>query len=84
LLGAWWHYATWIDKIGPTRSVVVLLAAYVVYRIVVIAASNAGAESLATGVQWAWLALVAYSFIGPTLFRRSLQRELQQVDLERF
>jgi tetratricopeptide (TPR) repeat protein len=83
-LGLWWRYATWIEKIGPTRSVVVLLFAFVVYRLVVIAATGAGAEGAAAGVQVAWLAIVAYSFIGPTLFRRSLERELATVKLERF
>ena len=84
LLGAWWHYATWMEKIGATRSVIVLLAAFVVYRLGVIVAEQEGATGLATGIQIAWLAIVVYSFVGPILFRRALRRELESIELHRF
>jgi tetratricopeptide (TPR) repeat protein len=84
LLGAWWHYAAWMEKIGPTRSVVVLLTAFVLYRLAVIVADQQGASELASGIQIAWLAVVVYSFLGPVLFRRALKRELESVELQRF
>jgi tetratricopeptide (TPR) repeat protein len=84
LLGAWWHYATWLERIGPTRSVIVLLSAFVLYRIAVIAAQQEGAAGLAAGIQLAWLGIVVYSFVGPTLFRKALRRELESVELRRF
>lgn len=84
LLGIWWHYAVWSERMGPTRNILVLLGAFVLYRIGVIAASGAGETALAAGVQIAWLALVVYSFAGPTLFRKALQRELAAVQLKRF
>jgi tetratricopeptide (TPR) repeat protein len=84
LLGAWWHYATWMERIGPTRSVIVLLAAFVLYRLAVIAAQQEGATALAGGIQIAWLAIVVYSFVGPILFRKALRRELESVELRRF
>jgi tetratricopeptide (TPR) repeat protein len=84
LLGAWWHYATWLERIGPTRSVIVLLAAFVVQRLAVIYAEQIGEAGLATGISVAWLAIVVYSFVGPVLFRKALQRELESVELRRF
>jgi tetratricopeptide (TPR) repeat protein len=84
LLGAWWHYATWMQRLGPTGSVTVLLAAFVLYRVAVIVAEQQGASSLAGGIQIAWLAVVVYSFVGPILFRKALQRELESVELRRF
>jgi tetratricopeptide (TPR) repeat protein len=84
LLGAWWHYATWMEKIGATRSIIVLLSAFVVYRLAVIVAAQQGAAGVAGGIQIAWLAVVVYSFVGPTLFRRALKRELESVELRRF
>lgn len=84
LLGLWWHYATWMERIGAARSVVVLLVAFVLYRLLVITATRADADGLAAGVQIAWLGLVVYSFVGPMLFRKALQRELATVDLRRF
>jgi tetratricopeptide (TPR) repeat protein len=84
LLGAWWHYATWLERIGPTRSVIVLLAAFVLQRLAVIYSEQIGATGLATGISVVWLAIVVYSFVGPILFRKALQRELQSVELRRF
>jgi Flp pilus assembly protein TadD len=83
-LGAWWHYATWLERIGPARSVIVLLAAFVLYRVAVISAEQDGATGLAQGIQLAWLAVVAYTFVGPMLFQRALQRELASVELKKF
>lgn len=84
LLGAWWHYATWLERIGPTRSVLVLLAAFVLYRTAVIVAQQEGAPAFAGGIQIAWLGIVVYSFVGPMLFRKALRRELESVELRRF
>jgi len=84
LLGAWWHYATWMERIGSTRSVIVLLAAFVLYRLAVIVAQQEGERALANGITYVWLAIVVYTFVGPVLFRRALQRELQSVELRRF
>jgi tetratricopeptide (TPR) repeat protein len=84
LLGAWWHYATWMQRLGAAGSVSVLLAAFVLYRVAVIVAEQQGASGLAGGIQIAWLAVVAYSFVGPIMFRKALQRELESVELRRF
>lgn len=84
LLGAWWHYAVWSNRIGTTRSIVVLIVAYVLYRISELAARDFGHEALATGINLAWLALVVYSFIGPTIFQRALRTELANVSLKDF
>jgi tetratricopeptide (TPR) repeat protein len=84
LLGAWWHYATWMQRLGAAGSVSVLLAAFVLYRVAVIVAEQQGASGLAGGIQIAWLAVVVYSFVGPILFRKALQRELESVELRRF
>ena len=84
LLGAWWHYATWLERVGPTRSVIVLLSAFVLYRLAVIVAQQEGATAIAGGIQIAWLGIVVYSFVGPVLFRKALRRELEDVELRRF
>lgn len=84
LLGLWWRYATWAERVGAARQIVVLLGAFVLYRFAVIATSGAGHASLAAGIEIAWLAVVVYSFAGPTLFRRALQKELAEVKLRPF
>jgi tetratricopeptide (TPR) repeat protein len=84
LLSLWWRYAVWGERVGPTRQVIVLLVAFVLYRVSSIAAAGAGAAALAGGIEAAWLAVVVYSFVGPVLFRRALDKELAEVKLARF
>ena len=65
----------------PTERV--LLGVYVLYRFADIAALHNDMEQLADGMQWAWLALVAYTWVGPVLFHRALKRELETVRLRK-
>lgn len=80
-LGLWWRWSTWMGTLGDGRAILVLLAAYALYRVGVISADVAGQAELAQALSWVWLALVAYTWLGPGIFRRALARELQQVEL---
>lgn len=82
-MGLWWRYNSWMSELGPTRSIIVLLGMFVLYRVVVIASNQHGHEALAQAIEWAWLGFVVYSFAGPQIFRRSLEKELEQVKLSR-
>jgi Flp pilus assembly protein TadD len=84
LLGLWWRYAAWGERVGPTRQVIVLLVAFVLYRLSTIVATDLGKDGLASMIVLVWLGIVVYSFAGPTLFRRALQKELASVQLSRF
>lgn len=84
LLGLWWRYATWASAIGTSRQILVLLGAFVLYRVGAIAMSQAGNTGAAGVINIVWLAIVVYSFAGPQLFRNALQRELAGVELKRF
>lgn len=84
LLGLWWRYATWGERVGPARQIVVLLVAFVLYRVAVLAAAGSGETAIAGVVQIAWLAFVVYSFAGQALFRRALSKELANVTLRPF
>jgi hypothetical protein len=33
-------------------------------------------------VRWLWLAIVIYSWVGPVIFKRMLDKELQQLRLD--
>lgn len=83
LMGLWWRYNSWMADLGPIRSMIVLLVMFVVYRVAVISSAAAGHPQLAQGIDWAWLALVLYTFIGPQIFRRSLEKEMATVRLSR-
>ncbi|MCG2592168.1 tetratricopeptide repeat protein [Ramlibacter sp. XY19] len=81
LLGLWWRYSVWMESIGTTRSVLVLLLAYATYRVLRGVVEQGSLRAWAMPIEVAWLAIVAYSWIGPGLFRRSLDKELQGVKL---
>ena len=83
-LGLWWRYAAWGARVGPTKNIIVLLVAYFVYRVLIIMTSEAGADTASTAISIGWLAIVVYSFLGPTLFNKALKKELETVRLRRF
>lgn len=80
-LGLWWRYNVWMETIGTTRSILVLLVAYALYRIGLNLARQQGLAAWTGVIEVAWLAIVAYTWIGPALFHRSLARELAAVRL---
>ena len=80
-LGLWWRYNAWIKRIGMTRSILVLLAAFIVYRIASMTFGDMGRKDIATAINFGWMAIVIYSFLGPTLFEKALKKELADVEL---
>lgn len=82
-LGLWWRYNAWINRIGMTRSILVLLAAFLLYRVASMAFTDLGRQDLASATHLGWMAIVVYSFIGPTLFARALKKELTEVRLSK-
>lgn len=83
LLGLWWRYNVWMNSVGSTRSIMVLLVAYLVFRVATMGFKDMGQAEIANYVQWAWFAIVIYTFVGPTLFIKSLKKELSEVKLSR-
>lgn len=58
-----------------------LLGAFVVYRLTARLAGDLGPPELASAIGFAWLAIVIYTWVGPALFQRALDKELAQVKL---
>jgi len=83
LMGLWWRYATWMQELGSTKSILVLLFAFILYRIAALMALDFDRPGLAAGVQVAWLALVVYSLVAPQVFSRLVKKELQTVELDK-
>lgn len=81
-LGLWWRYSAWMGALGDGRAILVLLAAYVLYSVGVITAETNDQQRLAEYLSFFWLAIVAYTWVGPMLFRRSLEKELATVQLD--
>ncbi len=79
-LGLWWRYNTWLLKMGE-RVTAVLLVAFALYRFTFLLVRDfapAGTDDL---VQFAWLGFCAYTWFGPSYFRRKLEAELEPATL---
>jgi tetratricopeptide (TPR) repeat protein len=50
-LGLWWRYNTWMGRLGMSRAIVVLLVAFIFYRVATIATNQAGHPEVAALVQ---------------------------------
>lgn len=83
LLGWWWRYNNWMEGLGETRSILVLLGAFVLYRFAAIFAGQNQQPGLAQLINFLWLGIVVYTWVGPMWFRRALDKELAGVKLRR-
>lgn len=85
LLGLWWRWNVWMGELGQGRAIVVLLVAFMVYRAATIfVGSDLQHPEAASAIHIAWLGVVAYTWIGPTLFLRRLRAELATLRLDDF
>jgi Tfp pilus assembly protein PilF len=82
-LGLWWRYNVWMGGLGERRAIYVVLGSFVVYRVLALGLNDLGQAWLASALQLVWLAFCAYTWIGPSRFRKALERELGQVQLDR-
>lgn len=82
-LGLWWRYNVWMNSVGGTRSIAVLLLAYIIYRIATMGLQDMEMPEVASLVQYLWMAIVVYTFIGPSLFTKSLRKEMSDVRLKK-
>lgn len=80
-LGAWWRWNTWMQTLGQSRTVVVLLVAFVAYRLGTLVAIDVGYVEAALALQLVWLLLCLYSWTAPSMFARMLGKELKSVSL---
>jgi tetratricopeptide (TPR) repeat protein len=81
LLGLWWHFQNLINAGSSRRTIVMLIGAYLMYRVVEIAMVHNGMKDQAPFVTLAWLAFCVYTWFAPTLFWRSLRKEMETVRL---
>lgn len=84
VLGLWWRYATWGNRVGSTVNIIVLIVAFVLVRLISLISGDLGLTDLATGVNYIWLGIVAYSFVGPAMFKKSVEKEFEKVALRQF
>ena len=82
VLGLWFRFNMKLAQLGEGKSIAVMLGAYVVVRILYLVLIDLGHEQAAQVVLIAWLVVCVYTWIGPGLFRRMLQREIGELELD--
>jgi hypothetical protein len=71
-----------MNALGTHRAILVLLGAFAIYRAALLAAKDAGLDDLSGPIQLGWVALCIYTWVSPALFQRSLEKELEAVELD--
>jgi Tfp pilus assembly protein PilF len=82
VLGLWFRWNLYMSTLSEGKSIVVLLAMYVVYRLLILILGDLDLGDVAQIVTYAWLAFVAYTWFGPVLFDRMLSREVDSIHLD--
>ncbi|MBC8069503.1 MAG: tetratricopeptide repeat protein [Deltaproteobacteria bacterium] len=83
ILGLWWRWSMWMSSFGDERSIAILIAMFIVYRLATVFAEDMGRDDIAGIIRSVWLAFVAYTWIAPGLWQRMLQRDIAPVELGR-
>lgn len=81
LLGLWWRLQNFLSAGSNQRMVLMLVGVFLLYRAVMIALDENGMGHLVGPLSFLWLAFCAYTWIAPTLFWKSVRREMETVSL---
>jgi len=81
LLGPWWRFNSWVARGSGGRTTALLITTFILVRVAIIVADHFDADTVAQGLQLAWLGFCAYTWVGPALWRRMVLQELQTVRL---
>jgi tetratricopeptide (TPR) repeat protein len=81
LLGLWWRFNSFFGAGSITRRVVLLLGTYLVYRTTLLVTEDLGYEAVQGPLMLAWIGFCIYTWVGPRVFRRQIERELRPATL---
>ncbi|MBA3581131.1 MAG: tetratricopeptide repeat protein [Gammaproteobacteria bacterium] len=81
-LGCWWRFNAWLTRGSQQRVIGLLIALYLIFQVSTLALGDAGYPNASFAITLLWLAVVIYSWVGPTWFQRVLKRELATVKLK--
>lgn len=82
LLGLWWRFSVWIQARGDKGQISILISGWLLFTITRLVSEDLGTPTLAGAAEYVWLAICVYSWVGPGLFARAIQKELERVRLK--
>ena len=81
IMGLWWRWAVWMQKFGGWRAWVVVILIYLAFQLFRATLLPAFGEALQALVVLAWLGFAVLTWVGPSIFRRMVRKELKKVTL---
>ena len=81
LLGLWWRFQTWISAGSNRRAIALLVGVYLLYRAAGIALTDHGLKDGASMLSVVWLGFCVYTWFAPSIFQKSVRREMETVRL---
>lgn len=81
LLGLWWRSSVWMQARGERGQIAILIVGWLSFRVAELVSGDLGTPGLARGFEYVWLGICVYSWVGPALFARAIEKELAQVRL---
>ena len=68
-----------MSEFGQTGALLILLGFFFVYRVLTIYLQQIGRPEISSPINYLWLGLCIYTWVGLELFRRSLHKEMKSV-----
>lgn len=81
ILGLWWRFNTAVMLGSRARSIAILLGLYVLKSLAALLSQDFGYAIFADFLNVLWFAFCALTWVGPAMFRRALDKELDRVEL---
>lgn len=81
-LGVLMRWSVWMETMRPGRRVAWLVGLLMASRLLTLVFTDLGWPTAANVVRYAWLAFVAYTWVGPLVLQWQLRRELREVSLD--
>jgi tetratricopeptide (TPR) repeat protein len=81
LLGLWWRFSVWLQARGDKGQIAILITGWLLFTVARLVSGDLGTPTLAMVFEYVWLGICVYSWVGPALFARAVEKELEQVRL---
>ena len=78
-IGLWWRINSWATRLNSTSLGFVLIAAYVIFQLTSQITYDLGYETASRFLDFGWLALVLYSWLGIPIYTRALRKAVEEV-----
>jgi len=81
-LSLWWRMNAWMLRRGDALRIGILIGLFLAVQIARTVLLQYGEQDVAGSLQFVWIAFCLYTWIGPAMFQKQLDKELSKVRLQ--